>query len=105
MASTVPVRTVALIAVIGVLLPLLAFLQYQWLGELSGLEQLRARQNLEAGTVRLSSEFDSRLARLYSTLSQIDLDRLDDRNLPSALEPAGFVKELVVISRSRCASS
>ena len=41
MASTVPVRTVALIAVIGVLLPLLAFLQYQWLGELSGLEQMR----------------------------------------------------------------
>src|SRR5919106_5666290 len=98
MTWTVQKRSVALIAAIAVLLPLLAILQYQWLGELSGLEQMRARQNLEAGTVRLSTEFDARLASLYASLSAIDLDSTN-----RALErvaPAGFVKELRVISRS-----
>jgi signal transduction histidine kinase len=97
MTWTVQKRSVALIAAIAVLLPLLAILQYQWLGELSGLEQMRARQNLEAGTVRLSTEFDARLASLYASLSAIDLDSMN-----RALErvaPAGFVKELRVISR------
>lgn len=105
MAWTAPRRTVALIAVIGVLLPLLALLQYQWLGELSGLEQLRARQNLEAATVRLSTEFDSRLAHLFAGLSAIDLDQptgpgpairdgLRDRT------PAGFVKDVFLITRA-----
>jgi signal transduction histidine kinase len=97
MTWTVQKRSVALIAAIAVLLPLLAILQYQWLGELSGLEQMRARQNLEAGTVRLSTEFDARLASLYASLSAIDLDSTN-----RALErvaPAGFVKELRVISR------
>src|SRR5574341_1069795 len=98
MPWTVQKRSVALIAAIAVLLPLLAILQYQWLGELSGLEQMRARQNLEAGTVRLSTEFDARLASLYASLSAIDLDATN-----RALErvaPAGFVKELRVISRA-----
>ena len=104
MAWTVQKRSVALIAALAVLLPLLAILQYQWLGELSGLEQLRARQNLEAGTVRLSTEFDSRLAHLYASLSAIDLDA--SRGSPAAatqalqqIAPAGFVKELRMISR------
>jgi signal transduction histidine kinase len=95
---------VALIAAIAVLLPLLAILQYQWLGELSGLEQVRAQQNLEGGTVRLSTEFDSRLAHLYSSLAAIDLQQPDDVNATlahalSTLTPQGFVKELRLISR------
>jgi signal transduction histidine kinase len=98
MAWTVQRRSVALIAAIAVLLPLLAILQYQWLGELSGLEQMRARQNLEAGTVRLSTEFDARLANLYASLSTVDLNE-PGKSLP-ALAPPGFVKELRVISRS-----
>ena len=86
------------------LLPLLAILQYQWLGELSGLEQVRAQQNLEGGTVRLSTEFDSRLAHLYSSLAAIDLQQPDDVNATlahalSTLTPQGFVKELRLISR------
>ena len=104
MILTVPRRTVALIAAIAVLLPLLAILQYQWLGELSGLEQVRAQQNLEGGTVRLSTEFDSRLAHLYSSLAAIDLQQPDDVNATlahalSTLTPQGFVKELRLISR------
>src|SRR5688572_32121993 len=104
MILTAPRRTVALVAAIAVLLPLLAILQYQWLGELSGLEQVRAKQNLEAGTVRLSTEFDSRLAHLYASLSAIDLSQSQDANasVRSALDrltPQGFVKELRVLSR------
>ena len=110
MIFTAPRRTVALIAAIAVLLPLLAFLQYQWLGELSGLEQVRAEQNLGAGTVRLSTEFDSRLAGLYSSLAAIDLSTTNDANaaLRSALgtlKPAGFVKELRVITKKDVAAA
>src|SRR5687767_2395813 len=110
MARTVQKRTVALIAAIAVLLPLLAFLQYQWLGELSGLEKVRAEQNLEAGTVRLSTEFDSRLAHLYSSLSAIDLSGSADpsaavRAAREQLTPHGFVKELRLVTRKDVASA
>lgn len=98
-------RSVALIGAIAVLLPLLAVLQYQWLGELSGLEQVRARQNLEAGTVRLSTEFDARLAHLFASLATVDLDASEGstggaRAELKRVEPSGFVKELRVISRA-----
>ena len=97
MGWTIQKRSVALIAAIAVLLPLLAILQYQWLGELSGLEQMRARQNLEAGTVRLSTEFDARLARLFASLAKLDLNAA--HSALQQVEPTGFVKELRVISR------
>jgi signal transduction histidine kinase len=105
MILTAPRRTVALIAAIAVLLPSLAIMQYQWLGELSGLEQIRAKQNLEAGTVRLSTEFDARLAHLYASLSAIDLSQAADphaavANALGTLTPQGFVKELRLISRT-----
>lgn len=104
MLWTAPRRTVALIAVIGVLLPSLALLQYRWLGELSGLEQLRARENLTAATVRLSTEFDARLAQLYSRLAAIDLAGPDSttavREGLRGLAPAGFVKSVFVIRRA-----
>ncbi|HEX4913520.1 MAG TPA: HAMP domain-containing sensor histidine kinase [Vicinamibacterales bacterium] len=104
MILTAPKRTVALIAAIAVLLPSLAILQYQWLGELSGLEQVRAEQNLAGGTVRLSTEFDSQLSHLYSSLSAIDLSGTADastavRNRRDTLTPAGFVKELRLVTR------
>ncbi|HEX6217508.1 MAG TPA: HAMP domain-containing sensor histidine kinase [Vicinamibacterales bacterium] len=110
MILTAPRRTVALIAAIAVLLPLLAILQYQGLGELSGLEQVRAQQNLEGGTVRLSTEFDSRLAHLYSSLAAIDLQQSADANATlahalSTLTPQGFVKELRLISRKDITAS
>jgi signal transduction histidine kinase len=103
MILTAPKRTVALIAAIAVLLPSLAILQYQWLGELSGLEQVRAEQNLDGGTVRLSTEFDSQLSRLYSSLSAIDLSGAADagaavRIKRDTLTPAGFVKELRLVT-------
>jgi signal transduction histidine kinase len=110
MAWTASRRTVALIAAIGVLLPSLAILQYQWLGELSGLEQMRARQNLEAATVRLSTEFDARLAHLFSSVATIDLTRPEGaaaavRGALGELTPPGFVKELRLIERKDLATT
>jgi signal transduction histidine kinase len=101
MAWTASRRTVTLMAIIGVLLPALAVLQYRWLGELSGLEQLRARQNLEAGTVRLSTEFDARLAHVYASLSALEVTGgvLPDNAL-GTINPPGFVKHLAVVTRS-----
>ena len=110
MILTAPRRTVALIAAIAVLLPSLAILQYQWLGELSGLEQVRAEQNLEAGTVRLSTEFDSQLAKVYSSLAAIDLSDAPDASAAldhalGALKPTGFVKELRLVTKRDVAAA
>lgn len=110
MILTVPRRTVVLVAAIAVLLPLLAILQYQWLGELSGLEKVRAEQNLEAGTVRLSTEFDAQLAHLYSSLAAIDLSGSTDPNAAvqgalQSLSPRGFVKEIRLVTRKDVATA
>jgi two-component system phosphate regulon sensor histidine kinase PhoR len=59
--------TIALIVVIGLLLPVLAFLQYRWLGELSRLEQRHRADNLRVAARRFSGDFDSELANLYQT--------------------------------------
>ncbi|MEZ5285082.1 MAG: HAMP domain-containing sensor histidine kinase [Vicinamibacterales bacterium] len=57
--------SVILIVAIAVLLPALAVLQYEWTGELSQLEQLRARTNLSAAAQQFSTRFDAMLAGLY----------------------------------------
>lgn len=93
-------RSVALIVLIAVLLPALAIMQYRWLGELSGLEGLRARQNLRAGTVRLSSEFDARLAQVYAKLATVDAGAPAYAEAVRAAAPAGFVKALYAVERS-----
>jgi signal transduction histidine kinase len=98
-------RSVALIALIAVLLPALAILQYRWLGELSGLEQLRAQANIRAATARFSQEFDAHLAGVYTTLSGAgketgsDLGRTAFQTAIGSLTPAGLVKQLYLIER------
>lgn len=57
--------TLALIVLIGVLLPALAFLQYRWLGELSRLEQQHRADSLRSAARRFSADFDTELAHLY----------------------------------------
>ncbi len=69
--------TIALIVVIGALLPVLAALQYHWLGEISRFEQQHMRANLQSAARRFSIEFDAELARLYQTL-HLKTTRLDD---------------------------
>lgn len=57
--------TIALIALIGVLLPVLAFLQYRWLGEISRLEEQHRTDSLRSAVRRFSADFDVELANLY----------------------------------------
>ena len=100
MVWTASRRSVALIVLIGVLLPSLAILQYRWQGELSGLEELRARQNLRAATVRLSTEFDARLAHVYASLSAIDAGAPVSVDAVRTAVPAGFVKAIYSVDRT-----
>lgn len=94
-----------LIALIAVLLPALAILQYRWLGELSGLEQLRAQANIRAATARFSTEFDGQLAAVYAKLATLavgapasgELSEL--RDAVRSLTSSGLVKRLYVIDR------
>ncbi len=100
MVWTASRRSVALIVLIGVLLPSLAIMQYRWLGELSGLEGLRASQNLRAATVRLSTEFDARLAHVYASLSALDADSPGVLDAVRGAVPAGFIKALYLVERA-----
>ena len=59
--------TVVLIVLIAVLLPVLAFVQYRWLGEIARLEQRHRTDSLTSAARRFSGDFDSELARLYQT--------------------------------------
>ena len=74
--------TIALIVVIGALLPVLAALQYHWLGEISRFEQQHLRANLQSAARRFSIEFDAELANLYQAL-HVPTERL--------AEPAGRI--------------
>lgn len=58
--------SVALVLAIALLLPALAVLQYEWTGELSQLEQLRARSNLSSAAQQFSTRFDAMLAGVYT---------------------------------------
>ena len=99
MVLTASRRSLALIVLIAVLLPALAILQYRWLGELSGLEGLRASQNLRAATIRLSTEFDARLAHVYASLSAIDAGNPGSVEAVRAAAP-GFIKALYSVERA-----
>lgn len=98
-------RSVLLVALIAVLLPALAVLQYRWLGELSGLEQIRAQTNIRAATARFSQEFDAELAGVYMRFYRGASPESGDgahpefRDIVQALTPAGLVKRIYLIER------
>ena len=50
-------------------LPVLAWLQYQWLGQLSANERVRMQSNLRVSADRFAEEFDTELARLSVAFS------------------------------------
>jgi signal transduction histidine kinase len=60
-----------LVAAMLVLLPMLAFLQFRWLGQLSDAERDRLQRNLRATTTELTTALDLELARLLVGL-QLD---------------------------------
>ena len=95
--------TLVLIVVIGLLLPALAALQYRWMGEISRLEQVRAKTNIDAAAQRFSTEFDEMLAGVYSIYhSQLPTGRglAQDpaRAADQAVRPQ-VAKQVLVISR------
>ncbi len=59
--------TVIAVVLTAALLPILAALQYRWLGTLSDLEHRRASSSLHRATERFCEELDRDLTRIYST--------------------------------------
>jgi signal transduction histidine kinase len=103
MAWMVRRGTLVLIVVIGLLLPALAALQYRWMGEISHLEQVRAKTNIDAAAQRFSTEFDEMLAAVYTQYhGQLPAARGDgpeaDLVASRAARPA-IARQVLVISR------
>ena len=65
-------RLMVLLAVMAVLLPLLAVLQYHWLGQVSEGASERLRQSLQAGAMRFRQDFNREFIRAYLNF-QMDL--------------------------------
>jgi signal transduction histidine kinase len=94
--------TLVLVAVIGVLLPALAALQYRWMGEISNLEQVRAKTNIDAAAQRFSTEFDEMLAAVYAQYyGRLPKGRGagHDAAPEAATAPPPLAKQVLVISR------
>jgi signal transduction histidine kinase len=62
-----------LAAALVVLLVVLAWLQYRWLGQVSEAERERMQATLSAGAARFSQDFDRELGRVYHSL-KMDAD-------------------------------
>jgi len=60
-----------LVATMLVLLPLLAVLQYRWLGEVSAAERERMQANLKTSAERFCSDFDRELTVIYSQIQNL----------------------------------
>ena len=57
--------TVAVVGVLLVAVPLLAFLQYRWLGQVSDAERQRLRQTWQSAADRLTADFDREIGRVF----------------------------------------
>ena len=62
-----PWVSIALLGVLIVLLPLLAFLQYRWIGQVVTAERQRLQQSLDASVRRLKEDVQNQLARVSFT--------------------------------------
>src|SRR5215212_6810293 len=66
-----PSLMLLLIATLLVLLPLLAVLQYRWLGEVSAGERERMQANLRTSAERFCTDFDHELTNVYVQLQNL----------------------------------
>ena len=69
---------IAAVAMMAVALPLLALLQYKWIGEISHTEQDRMLANLRQAALRFSGNFDEELARFLDAIPRRDPVRAAD---------------------------
>jgi signal transduction histidine kinase len=58
-----------------VLLPILAILQYQWMGQVSEGERERLQNNLRDGANKFTADFDRELARIYIHFQSAEVDK------------------------------
>jgi signal transduction histidine kinase len=102
--------TVIAVVLTAALLPVLAALQYRWLGSLSELEHRRARSNLYRTTDRFCDELDRDLTRIFSTFrnclydhSGTTVEKLAEayEDWPGLDSRPELVKEVHWITRSR----
>jgi signal transduction histidine kinase len=63
-----PGLSLAIMIAVLALLPLLAWLQYRWIGQVSEAERERMQASLRTATARFSQEFNGELARAYVAL-------------------------------------
>jgi signal transduction histidine kinase len=68
MKITWPSAPKVLTALLVVLLPVLAFMQYRWVGQVSEGERERMQRNLETAAVQFREEFDSQLGQARNSL-------------------------------------
>ena len=76
---TRPSALTALVAGMLILLPVLAFLQYRWLGQLSDADRDRIERSLKVTTTAFVQQIDSELARAYVSL-QLDAATVRQRD-------------------------
>ncbi len=62
-----PWASIALLGVLTILLPLLASLQYRWIGQVSKAERQRLQQNLDGAGRRLTEDIQNELAQVSVT--------------------------------------
>lgn len=77
-----PARVSAVTILVGIvmlLVPALAWMQYQWLGQLSTAERERMQRTLRTAAAQFATEFDSELSRTLVSL-QVDGQTIRDQN-------------------------
>jgi signal transduction histidine kinase len=68
-----------LVGVVMLLVPTLAWMQYQWLGQLSTAERERMQRTLRTAAAQFATEFDTEMSRTLVSL-QVDAPGLRDQN-------------------------
>lgn len=68
-----------LVGVVMLLVPALAWMQYQWLGQLSTAERDRMQRTLRTAAAQFATEFDTELSRTLVSL-QVDGQTIRDQN-------------------------
>ena len=68
-----------LVALVMLLVPALAWMQYQWLGQLSEAERERMQRTLRTAAAQFATEFDTELSRTLISL-QVDAAAIRDQN-------------------------
>lgn len=68
-----------LVVIVMLLVPALAWMQYQWLGQLSDAERERMQRTLRTAAAQFANEFDSELSRTLVSL-QVDGQTIREQN-------------------------